>query len=49
MENELHPEYDLKNSRVRKLGPKRRSFGETVRLETDIIETVNKALRFSLD
>ena len=49
--DELRPEYDLKNLRVRKLGPGRKSFGDIVRLEPDVAEafpnadSVNKALR----
>lgn len=48
----MEPEYDLKSLRVRRLGPERRSFGDTVRLETDVAkvfpspESVNEALRF---
>lgn len=53
MEDDLRSEYDLKNLRVRKLGPERRSFGgQTVRLEPDVAavfpdsQSVNEALRF---
>jgi hypothetical protein len=53
MNDELRPEYDLRSLRVRKLGPGRKSFGETVvRLEPDVAEvfpdaeSVNEALRF---
>lgn len=53
MEDDLRPEYDLKNLRVRKLGPERKRFGSTtVRLEPDVAEmfpdadAVNEALRF---
>jgi len=52
MDDELRPEYDLRNLRVRKLGPGRKSFGDTVRLEPDVAqvfpdaESVNEALRF---
>ena len=53
MEDELRPEYDLRNLRVRKVGPERKSFGgSTVRLEWDVAEvfpdseSVNEALRF---
>jgi hypothetical protein len=53
MDDELRPEYDLKNLRVRKLGPARKSFGGSViRLEPDVAvifpdaESVNEALRF---
>jgi hypothetical protein len=50
-DDELRPEYDLKNLRVRKLGPGRKSFGDVVRLEPDVAEafpnadSVNEALR----
>ena len=50
--DELRPEYDLGSLRVRKLGPGRKSFGGTVRLEPDVAEvfpdseSVNEALRF---
>jgi hypothetical protein len=49
--NELRPEYDLKELTVRKLGPGRKSFGDVVRLEPDVAEafpnadSVNEALR----
>ena len=52
MNDELRPEYDLKSLRVRKLGPERKSFGGTIRLEPDVAEvfpdadSVNEALRF---
>ncbi|MGG6242291.1 hypothetical protein ACQ4N7_27060 [Nodosilinea sp. AN01ver1] len=53
MEDELRPEYDLKRLKVRRLGPERKSFGETtVRLDPDVAaifpsaEAVNEALRF---
>lgn len=53
MEDELRPEYDLKSLKVRKLGPRRKSFGgTTIRLEPDVAEmfpnanAVNEALRF---
>ena len=37
MGNELRPEYDLKSLWVRKVGPKRRSFGEqSIQLELDV-------------
>ena len=52
MEDELRPEYDLGNLRVRKVGPERKSFGgPAVRLEPDVAEifpdaeSVNEALR----
>ena len=50
--DELRPEYDLRSLRVRKLGPERKSFGNTVRLERDVADVfpdadaVNEALRF---
>ena len=49
--DELRPEYDLKDLRVRRLGPGRKSFGDVVRLEPDVAEafpnadSVNEALR----
>lgn len=52
MSDELRSEYDLKNLRVRKLGPDRKNFGGTIRLEPDVAEvfpdadSVNEALRF---
>ncbi len=52
MEDELRPEYDLMSLKVRKVGPERKSFGTTVRLETDVATvfpdsgSVNEALRF---
>ena len=53
MKDDLRAEYDLKSLQVRKLGSKRKSFGEaTVRLEPDVAEmfpdadAVNEALRF---
>jgi hypothetical protein len=52
MEDDLRTEYDLKSLQVRKLGPRRKSFGgSTVRLESDVAEmfpsadAVNEALR----
>jgi hypothetical protein len=50
--DELRPEYDLSALRVRKLGPKRNSFGDVIRLEPDVADAfpnadaVNQALRF---
>lgn len=50
--DELRPQYDLRSLRVRKLGPERKSFGDTVRLERDVADVfpdadaVNEALRF---
>lgn len=38
MEDELRSEYDLKSLRIRSLGPGRKSFGGTVRLEPDVAE-----------
>ena len=53
MEDELRPEYNLKNLRVRRLGSERKSFaGQIVRLDPDVAEifpnadSVNEALRF---
>ena len=53
MDDELRPEYDLKSLRVRKVGPKRKGFGEhSIQLEPDVAavfpdsESVNEALRF---
>ena len=52
LEDELRPEYDLRELRVRKLGPGRRSFGDIIRLEPDVAnafpdaDAVNQALRF---
>lgn len=52
-EDDLRPEYNLRNLRVRKTGPGRRSLaGLTVCLEPDVAEmfpdseSVNQALRF---
>ena len=51
-EDELRPEYDLRALRVRKMGPGRRRFGDTIRLEPDVAyafpdaDAVNEALRF---
>jgi hypothetical protein len=53
MKDDLRPEYDLSTLQVRRLGPKRSSFGGvTVRLDPDVAEmfpnadAVNEALRF---
>ena len=52
MDDEVRLEYDLKNLRVRNVGPERKSFGgRSVRLEPDVAalfpdsESVNEALR----
>lgn len=51
-EDDLKPEYDLHELRVRRMGPGRRRFGEVVRLEPDVArvfpdaDSVNEALRF---
>jgi hypothetical protein len=51
-DDEMRPEYDLRSLRVRKLGRGRKSFGDVVRLESDVAqvfpdaESVNEALRF---
>jgi hypothetical protein len=50
--DDLWSEYDLRSLRVRRLGPERKAFGDTVRLEPDVVEffsdadSVNQALRF---
>ena len=50
-DDELRPEYDLKKLKVRRLGPGRKSFGDIVRLEPDVVavfpdaDSVNEALR----
>jgi hypothetical protein len=51
--DDLRPEYDLKTLQVRRLGPARRRFGQSVvRLDADVAkafpnpEAVNEALRF---
>jgi hypothetical protein len=53
MEDDLRPEYNLKNLRVRKVGSERQGFvGKTIHLEPDVAEvfpdanSVNEALRF---
>ena len=53
MEDELRDEYNLKNLKVRKMGAKRKSFGDTIiKLDSDVAEvfptaeSVNEALRF---
>lgn len=54
MEDDLRPEYDLHNLRVRKIGPGRKNLAEltVVSLEPDVAEifpdsdSVNEALRF---
>ena len=49
--DELRPEYELKNLKVRRIGPGRRRFGDVVRLEPDVAkafpnaDSVNEALR----
>lgn len=51
MTDELRPEYDVQSLQVRKMGVGRKRFGDTVRLEPDVIavfpnaEAVNAALR----
>lgn len=55
IEDELRTEYDLQSLRVRKLGPGRKRFCDTVRLEPDVIaafpnaEAVNEALRYLIE
>ena len=50
-QDELRPEYNLRNLRVRKFGPARKQFGNFVKLEPDVAvvfpddSTVNEALR----
>jgi len=53
MNDELRPQYDLKNLSVRRFGPGRKSFGGcVVRLDSDVAAVfpdagaVNEALRF---
>ena len=53
MQDELRPEYDLRNLQVRKVGPERKHFGKfVVQLEPDVAAvfpdaaSVNEALRF---
>jgi len=53
MEDELRDEYDLKSLTVRKMGAKRKKFGDTIiKLDSDVAEvfpnaeSVNEALRF---
>lgn len=52
MNDELLSEYDLRSLRVRKLGPGRKSFDGTIRLEPDVAavfpdaDSVNETLRF---
>ena len=49
MDDELRPEYDLKNLRVRKVGPKRKSFrGRSIQLELDVAVFPDSKIR-SLD
>jgi hypothetical protein len=51
LEDELRAEYDLKSLQVRKVGSGRKSFGDLVRLEPDVVaafpnaDAVNEALR----
>ncbi|MDD5460430.1 MAG: hypothetical protein PHG00_02175 [Methylococcales bacterium] len=55
IEDELRPEYDLQRLQIRKLGPGRKKFCDTVRLEPDVIaafpnaEAVNEALRYMIE
>ncbi len=53
MADELRDEYDLKTLKVRRMGAKRTTFGNTIiKLDTDVAElfsnseSVNEALRF---
>ena len=51
-QDELRPEYDLRNLRVREFGSARKQFGNFVKLEPDVAAifsdaaSVNEALRF---
>jgi hypothetical protein len=53
--DELRPEYDLQKLQVRRFGPGRKIFLDTVRLEPDVIasfpnaDAVNQALRQLID
>jgi hypothetical protein len=53
--DELRPEYDLQALQVRKLGPGRKTFCDTVRLEPDVAnvfpnaDSVNEALRYLIE
>ncbi|MEQ1738564.1 MAG: hypothetical protein ABL884_01540 [Methyloglobulus sp.] len=53
--DELRPEYDVQSLQVRKLGQGRKRFGDTVRLEPDVVkafpdaEAVNAALRYLIE
>lgn len=55
IDDELRPEYDLQSLQVRKLGPRRKEFCYTVRLEPDVIaafpnaDAVNEALRYLIE
>lgn len=55
IEDELRPEYDLQSLQVRKLGPRRKKFCDTVRLDPDVVaafpnaESVNEALRYLIE
>ena len=52
LEDDLRPEYNLKQLRVRRMGPGRERCGEVVRLAPDVArvfpdaDAVNEALRF---
>ncbi len=52
MNDELRPEYDFGNLRVRHVGPGRTGFGGFIQLAPDVVEmfpsaeSVNEALRF---
>lgn len=55
MNDELRPEYDMRSLQVRKMGAGRKRFGDTVRLEPDVLaafpnaEAVNAALRYLIE
>jgi hypothetical protein len=54
-EDELRPEYDLQSLQVRRLGPGRKKFCDTVRLEPGVMaafpnaDAVNEALRYLIE
>ena len=54
-EDELRPEYDVRNLQVRKLGGGRVKFCDTIRLAPDVVaafssaEAVNEALRYLIE
>ncbi|SJM89006.1 hypothetical protein [Crenothrix polyspora] len=54
-EYEFRPEYDLKNLKLKKLNATHKSYGELIRLESDVAlifpdsESVNEALRYLIE